>query len=167
MSPMSTAEIVPMRWWHLTEVAELETRLFPVDAWPVEAFWSELAQAGSRYYLVVEVDGRVRGYAGLLAVEGGPDADVLTLGIDPREQGHGWGARLLGELLGEAGRRRCVNVLLEVRGTNAPALALYERHGFRRLAVRRKYYADGDDAIVMRRRSGAQDKEADRDGRGW
>ncbi|MQA05796.1 MAG: ribosomal-protein-alanine N-acetyltransferase [Streptosporangiales bacterium] len=144
-----------MRWWHIEQAAALEERLFVADAWPVEAFWSELAQADSRHYLVVEDAGEVRGYAGLLAVDGGPDADVLTLAVHPDEQGHGWGTRLLRSLLDEAHRRRCANVLLEVRGDNAPALALYERHGFERISVRRGYYADGDDAIVMRRRAGA------------
>ena len=42
--------------------------------------------------------------------------------------------------------------MLEVRADNAPALALYERNGFERLALRRGYYGPGADAVVMRRR---------------
>lgn len=143
--------VAPMRWWHVEAVAALENRLFAADAWSAEAFWAELAQAESRYYLVAEREDQVRGYGGLLAVPGGPDADVMTLAVDPADQGHGWGARLLGELLAEAKRRRCGTVFLDVKADNAAALRLYERHGFERVSVRRRYYADGDDAVVMRR----------------
>lgn len=151
--------ITPMRWWHVAAAAALETRLFGADAWPVEAFWSELAHCDSRYYVVVERDDRVLGYAGLLAVTGGPDADVLTLAVDPAEQRRGWGDRLMQCLLAEARRRRCTNVLLEVRAGNAAAVALYEGHGFERVGVRRRYYADGDDALVMRRRAQGERRE--------
>jgi [ribosomal protein S18]-alanine N-acetyltransferase len=140
----------PMRWWDIAPVAELETALFPRDAWSAESFWSELARYDSRHYVVAEREGRVIGYAGLAAAAG--EADVLTLAVDAGEQGHGVGRRLLRELLAEADRRGCTDVLLEVRGGNEPALALYERHGFERIGVRRRYYPDGEDAIVMRRR---------------
>lgn len=148
---MSSVE--PMRWWHIDAAAALETRLFGGDAWPAEAFWSELAQEDSRYYVVVERDGALVAYAGLLAVPGGPDADVMTLAVDPSAQGHGLGGLVLRDLLAEAARRGCASVFLEVRAGNESALALYRRHGFERVSVRRRYYADGDDALVMRRRN--------------
>jgi ribosomal-protein-alanine N-acetyltransferase len=140
----------PMRWWDIAPVAELETTLFPGDAWSAESFWSELAQYDSRHYVVAERDGKVVGFAGLAAAAG--EADVLTLAVAVEERGHGVGRRLLRELLAEADRRGCADVLLEVRSGNVPALALYERHGFERIGVRRRYYPDGEDAIVMRRR---------------
>ncbi|HEX6446327.1 MAG TPA: ribosomal protein S18-alanine N-acetyltransferase [Streptosporangiales bacterium] len=143
-----------MRWWDVAPVAELESALFPTDAWSAEAFWSELAQYDSRHYVVAELDGTVIGYAGLAAAAG--EADVLTLAVDAGLQGHGVGRLLLRELLAEAARRGCTDVLLEVRGGNEPALALYERHGFERIGVRRRYYSDGEDAIVMRRRKVGQ-----------
>lgn len=142
----------PMRWWDIEAVAALERRLFPDDAWSLESFWAELARNESRYYVVIERDGAVMAYGGLLAVPGGPDADVLTVAVDPAERGRGRGAAVLGELLAEADRRGCVDVHLEVREGNTAALSLYARHGFVYAGVRRRYYANGDDAIVMRRR---------------
>lgn len=140
-----------MRWWDIEAVAALERRLFPDDAWSPESFWAELARDESRYYVVVEHGGAVVAYGGLLAVPGGPDADVLTVAVDPAEHGRGLGGAVLGDLLTEADRRRCVDVHLEVREGNTAALSLYARHGFERAGVRRRYYANGDDAIVMRR----------------
>lgn len=140
----------PMRWWDVETAARLERRLFAADAWSAEAFWSELAQLDSRYYLVAVRDERVVGYGGLAAAGG--EADVMTVAVDPDEQGRGTGRQLLAGLLAEADRRDCGDVHLEVRGGNAPAIALYERYGFARVGVRRGYYADGADALVMRRR---------------
>lgn len=140
----------PMRWWDVAPAAAMEKALFPQDAWSAESFWSELARYDSRHYVVAERHGALVGYAGLAAAAG--EADVLTVAVDAAEQGRGVGRRLLRELLAEADRRGCADVLLEVRGGNGPAVALYERHGFERVGVRRRYYADGEDAIVMRRR---------------
>jgi ribosomal-protein-alanine N-acetyltransferase len=50
----------------------------------------------------------------------------------------------------EAGRRGAGALFLEVAGANAAARALYARMGFRDVGRRRRYYADGTDALVMR-----------------
>ena len=49
-------------------VHELERRLFPVDAWPLQMFVAELAQAETRRYLVAELPGEIVGYAGLMCI---------------------------------------------------------------------------------------------------
>ena len=141
----------PMRWWDLEAVHALETALFP-DPWSVETFWSELAGVPeSRTFLVAEVGGAVVGYAGLAVAA--HQADVQTIAVAPSSQGRGVGGRLLQALVDEAVSRGAYELLLEVRADNAPALALYARHGFERIAVRRGYYPPGGtDAVVMRRR---------------
>lgn len=147
------AELRPMRWWDITAVGTIERVLFP-DAWSDEAFWSELAGVpDTRHYVVAELGGLVVGYAGLFATR--HQADVQTLAVAPGHQGTGLGARLLQVLLEEAIRRGCAEVLLEVRADNAAARALYARHGFEQISVRRGYYhPDATDALVLRRRLG-------------
>ncbi|RJK93488.1 ribosomal protein S18-alanine N-acetyltransferase [Vallicoccus soli] len=140
----------PLRWWDVERVLPLERLLFPDDPWSAELFWSELGQGATRHYVLAERAGEVVGYAGLAAPAG--DGDVQTLAVAPAAQGRGVGGLLLRELLREAGARGCAAVLLEVRADNRPALALYARHGFERVGVRRGYYAGGVDAVVMRRR---------------
>jgi ribosomal-protein-alanine N-acetyltransferase len=141
-----------MRWWDLEAVQALDAALFGPTAWTPQTFWSELAAGPSRWYVVAEDEhGALAGYAGLLA--GGSEADVQTIGVAPAAQGRGLGTRLLRVLTAEAARRGATSLLLEVRADNAPAIALYTREGFERLAVRRGYYQPGDiDAWVMRRR---------------
>ncbi len=138
-----------MRWWDVPVVHALEARLFDPDQWSPEVFWSELA--AGRSYVVAELDGRVVGYAGLAVA--GSDADVQTVAVSPDAQGRGLGRLLLDALVAEAARHGATSVLLEVRADNPAAIALYERTGFERIAVRRRYYQPGDiDAHVMRLR---------------
>ena len=126
----------------------LERRLFPVDAWPLQMFHDELAQAETRHYLVAEVAGEIVGYAGLMCIE--PIADVQTIAVVPEYEGRGIGSALLRELISEGRRRGAADLLLEVRADNPRAQQLYRRFGFEQIHVRRKYYRDGVDALIMR-----------------
>ena len=142
-------KLVPMRWWHIDQVHELEQQLFPVDAWSKEQFWSELAQPTRRYVVAIE-GGSVLGYYGLFALA--PQSDVQTIAVSPEAQGRGLGAQLLNSLIEEALAQGCEQVMLEVRSDNAAALALYARCEFEALNVRADYYAPGVDAVVMRQK---------------
>lgn len=136
-----------MRWWDVPEAVAIEADVLAYDPWTAEQFWSELAGAGKWYVVAADGD-EVVGFVGL-AMAGG-DADVQTLAVRRDRHGTGVGARLLAALLDEAARRRCTRVFLEVRADNDAAMVLYERNGFERIDIRRGYYADGSDAIVMR-----------------
>ncbi|CCG05069.1 (SSU ribosomal protein S18P)-alanine acetyltransferase [Blastococcus saxobsidens DD2] len=133
----------------LPRVMELEEELFAPDTWTAAMYREELAQSGTRHYLVAEDDGVVVGYAGLIAYD--EEAHVATIGVAGARQGEGIGARLLDALLAEADRRSPV-VLLEVRADNEPAQGLYRRRGFTEIGRRPRYYQpSGTDAVVMKR----------------
>lgn len=129
-------------------VDALEQRLFPGDAWPLHMFLSELSQPETRRYLVAESGGDIVGYAGLMCIE--PVADVQTIAVVPEFEGRGIGSALLTRLIGEARLRGAADVLLEVRADNPRAQQLYVRFGFEQIHVRRRYYRDGVDALIMR-----------------
>ena len=145
-----------MRWWDVEAVQALDAQLFGPAAWTPAMFWSELAAGPTRWYVVAESigpdgAGGLAGYAGLLVP--GPEADVQTIAVAPSAQGRGVGTRLLRALTERAVRSGARSLLLEVRADNARAIALYEREGFERISVRRRYYQPGDvDAWIMRRR---------------
>lgn len=151
-APQAGVRLRPMRWWDVAVLLPLERELFGSTAWSAETFWSELAQAADRRYLVAEDAGGVLlGYAGLRL--GGGEADVQTLAVAPAAQRRGIGGLLLRGLLERAARAGVGSVLLEVRAGNEAAIALYAGHGFERIAVRRGYYQpDGGDAVIMRLR---------------
>jgi [ribosomal protein S18]-alanine N-acetyltransferase len=134
-------------------IMALERELFPEDAWTPEMFAAEFAQPASRrLYLVAEEGKALIGYGGMMFT-GGPQADVVTLAVDPAHWGAGIGTALLTALVDEAEKRGCAEVLLEVREDNPRARRLYLRHGFTEVGIRRGYYQPaGVDAVVMRKR---------------
>lgn len=148
--------IYPMTDADIGRCADLEQLLFPEDdPWQPSAFRSELAGAHNRYIIARNETGVLVGYAGiaLLGNDLEPEAEVHTIGVDPGYHRGGIGAVLLQALLDEAGKRGGP-VFLEVRTDNVPAIALYEKHGFHIIGVRKRYYQpSGADAYTMRRPS--------------
>jgi len=171
--------IEPMVPADIARCVELEKLLFPQDdPWPDVAFRSELAGAHNRYLVARLVapggpgggslrnhggaseaassgtaSGRMVGYGGiaLLGNLEHPEAEVHTIGVDPHCHRGGIGTLLLRALLTEAGKRGGP-VFLEVRTDNTPAIALYEKHGFHIIGLRKRYYQpSGADAFTMRR----------------
>jgi len=147
----------PMVPEDLADIMALEHKLFPDDPWSAEMFAEEVTQPpGSRLYLTAEADvGATRvtaGYAGMMFVPGGVQADVLTIAVAPAYWGRGIGSALLSALIQAARNRGCTEVFLEVREDNQRARGLYLRRGFEEIGVRRGYYQpSGTDAIVMRK----------------
>jgi ribosomal-protein-alanine acetyltransferase len=134
----------------LDAIMTLERASFPTDAWSDAMMREELASRHSRY-LVLEEAGRLIGYGGVRAVQGGSDADIQTIALAAGARGRGRGRGLLRSLLNEAGERGAREVFLEVRADNPIAQALYVSEGFAEIARRPHYYQpDGVDAIVMR-----------------
>jgi len=153
----------PMLPADLASVLALEHELFPDDPWSAQMFAEEVAQPlSARLYLVAEADDApgpvaaaghgVAGYAGMMFIPGGVQADVLTIAVARAYWGRGIGSALLGALLQAAVGRGCTEVFLEVREDNQRARGLYLRRGFEEIGVRRGYYQpSGVDAIVMRK----------------
>jgi ribosomal-protein-alanine N-acetyltransferase len=133
-------------------IMALEQELFPEDAWTKEMFAGEFAQPPSRrLYLVAEEENTLIGYGGMMFT-GGPQADVVTLAVDPAHWGRGAGTALLRALIDAADVRGCAEVLLEVREDNPRARRLYQRNGFTEVGIRRGYYQpSGVDAVVMQK----------------
>jgi [ribosomal protein S18]-alanine N-acetyltransferase len=79
------------------------------------------------------------------------EAEVHTIAVDPDHRRRGVGGVLLAGLLEALAAREVATVHLEVRADNDAALALYAAHGFVRVGLRPAYYADGTDALLLRR----------------
>lgn len=140
----------PLAAADLDQLDRLERQLFDAAAWSRASFEEELVASG-RWYLGVErvADGALVGYAGLWF--DGYDTQVMTIAVDAAHQGHGLGRRLLEALIEHAREVGALQVLLEVRVDNAPAIHLYESAGFQMLGRRRAYYQPGNiDAFTMR-----------------
>ena len=146
--PSQDLVIVPMRRAHIRKIMPIEQQVCP-RPWTAQVFVEELEQArvGKRHYLVGTIGDELVGYGGLLYVEN--DAHVTNLAVHPMWRSRGIATELLLDLAWEANRRGCEAMTLEVRHTNVAAQQLYRRFGFVPAGVRKKYYENRDDAIVM------------------
>ncbi len=145
------AELADVQTMH-----RMETTLFPADAWHIDMFLEELTHPTRTYYMLElpgenpesgEGDWRAIGYCGTMVVA--DTADVQTIGVLPEYEGHGFGRAMLEQMHERAREQGAERILLEVRADNPRAQRLYERNGYRAIHVRRRYYDDGTDAIIM------------------
>lgn len=138
--------IVPMTAARLPQVAALEQVCFPADPWSENLFRAALENPGAAV-LLAEEDGAVLGYAVLSAVL--DEGNLDNIAVAPEYRRRGVADALLGALTGFG--RECLALLtLEVRASNAPAIALYEKHGFLPVGRRRNYYSGPrEDAVLM------------------
>lgn len=90
----------------------------------------------------------IYGFAGMWVML--DEAHVTTIGVAPEHRGRSLGEFLFLTMIEEAIRRRARWVTLEVRVSNSSAQALYEKYGFTRQGLRKRYYSDnGEDAHIM------------------
>lgn len=142
-----------MRRADLATVASIEARIFPFP-WSLGNFADSLAAGYDGWVFEASAPPlEMLGYAILMWL---PDeVHLLNLSVDAPLQGRGLGAGMLDWLLADAAGRGAASMMLEVRPSNTPALRLYERMGFRRVGLRRRYYpahaGTREDAIVMSR----------------
>ena len=107
----------------------------------------ELPRADRTWWRAVLPDGATVGYAGGLIVGG--DVQVLKVAVDPDHRRAGIARQLLARVLEDARNLGAATASLEVRASNAPAIAFYEAHGFCSLGQRPHYYSDGEDALIL------------------
>ena len=144
------SQIRPMRHEDLPHVSDIERRSYDFP-WSHGVF-RDCLLAGYQC-IVLEVDSEVSGY-GILSVAAG-EAHILNLCIEPEYRSHGYGERLLDEMLLRARTASVREIFLEVRPSNENALALYKKKGFHQVANRPAYYQarEGrEDAAVLRKK---------------
>jgi len=110
----------------------------------------------TRYFLVAtdEQDQNV-GYAAVLVVAPGVEADVLTVAVLPDFTRQGIASHFMQELEKWSLSKQAPAMMLEVGVGNISAIALYEKLGYQNISTRKGYYGPGLDAFVMRKELGA------------
>jgi ribosomal-protein-alanine N-acetyltransferase len=76
---------------------------------------------------------------------------VITLDVLPNYRRLGVASALVGEVEGRLAREQVRQVWLETATDNEPAIAFWQKHGYRKRGVRKEYYPDGRDAYTMRK----------------
>ncbi len=136
----------PMILADLERVVAIEKQSMP-SPWSRELFEEELKRTQANYF-VIEEGGSLAGYIGYW--EAPEEAHIITLAIAPLFRNQGLGKRMMDHFLSFAARKGARLATLEVREGNEAGRRLYEKCGFRMVAIRKKYYSDNlEDAVVM------------------
>jgi len=175
MVAVARYEIRPMAEADIHQVVEVERESFP-SSWPRTAYRRELANRLARYIVVFDRSHQppaatpsrrrrlldlfrrndepapttdyIVGYVGVwLLVD---EAHIVAIAVREAYRRQGLGELLLAEALELALANRQEAVTLEVRRSNVGAQTLYEKYGFLKVGVRRRYYSDNhEDAVIM------------------
>jgi ribosomal-protein-alanine N-acetyltransferase len=130
----------------LDAIEELEGHAFPAP-WPRSVFEAELARSDAHIAIARDERAQLVAFCNYRLAEG--ELSIHAIATHPDHRARGIAGRVLAHVLDHARATACTTAHLEVRRSNAPAIALYTRAGFRTVRVRARYYRDGEDAIVM------------------
>ena len=131
----------------IDQIAALESVCFS-DPWTKEMLLKSFVSP-IFYSVLIEEQGEIWGYACETVMF--EDAEIAIVAVAPKHRKKGLGKLLMERLENIAISRGAEQTFLEVRKSNAAALALYEEFGFEKIRTRERYYADGEDAFVMRK----------------
>jgi ribosomal-protein-alanine N-acetyltransferase len=142
--PAAAIEVRRLTYADLPEVVAIERRAF-TSPWSLAMFVLELSKP-SGICLAAVVNHELVGY--LICSRYDTVWHVMNVAVDPTQRRRGIATALISRVLARV--EPDAQLTLEVRRSNAGAITLYERFGFRSAGVRRRYYQDnGEDAIVM------------------
>ncbi|MEM4408548.1 MAG: ribosomal protein S18-alanine N-acetyltransferase [Candidatus Caldarchaeum sp.] len=146
MELASEVSIEPMRPEDIDEVVSIEELCFPTP-WPRGIFESEVRSSKS-LNLVARIGGSMCGY--IISWKVYDEIHILNVAVHPDFRRMGIGTRLITTCIDYFMKKGAKHALLEVRVSNEAAQRLYEKLGFRRIGIRKRYYTDNnEDAIVM------------------
>ena len=138
-------EIVRMNESHVSAVVELERQNFS-EPWPDIAVRGELTNKLALWLVALE-GGEVVGYVGSQTVL--QEADMMNIAVADSHRRRGIAKMLVEELIRQLD---AYQLTLEVRASNAPAIALNEALGFRQVGLRKNYYRKPkEDALILRK----------------
>ncbi|SMP51759.1 ribosomal protein S18-alanine N-acetyltransferase [Fibrobacter sp. UWB10] len=113
-----------------------------------ERQYEQEIKAPYTYAVVYENEGAIEGYAVFHLL--GADSELLSIAVSETAQRKGIGTQLLHAGLSQLDLDKSDCCFLEVRENNIKARNFYEKHGFNLFGIRKKYYADGENAALYR-----------------
>ena len=131
----------------LSLIHQIEKRVFS-DSWTKELIKQELIKSSNALIIISEINGKVMGYFFSHIFK--DEVHILNIAIDIPFQHQGLGKQLLDKIMKKYLKE--ADVFLEVKRTNFPAINLYLAFGFEEIDIRRGYYTDGQDAVIMSRK---------------
>ena len=97
-------------------------------------------------HFVYEIDNEIVGF--ISSYFDGEIIEVLNFCVDTMYQSKGYGNKLLNDFFNQFD---ALSSILEVRSSNARAIHVYEKNGFKTIRIRKAYYSNGEDALFMQK----------------
>ena len=141
-------QLIPMDSRHVAQVAALEKQCFS-EPWSENSVASELSNPLSAWLVAMDGDA-LAGYVGSQSVMG--ESDMMNIAVDAHYRRQGIAQALVEALVAQLKEKGNHSLTLEVRISNAPAIALYEKLGFAQVGRRPNYYRNPkEDALILRK----------------
>lgn len=137
--------IRPMTLSDFASIESVLTSQFD-DFWTTSILKQELQNPNSRYFVAIQ-DDSVLGFAGIWKSVDEYHITNIVVRKDLRKKGIG--SQLLEKLIEVAKSEKVTSLTLEVNTNNLSAKKLYKKYGFQILGIRKKYYHQTDDALIM------------------
>ena len=116
------------------------------DFWNINTFKQELLNPNSKY-IMAKINNKIVGFAGIW--KSVDDIHITNIVTAKNFRKQNIGSKMLSSLIQLAkSEKNITSITLEVNSTNIPAQKLYEKFGFKRVGLRKKYYNNTDDAII-------------------
>ncbi|PMQ01771.1 MAG: ribosomal-protein-alanine N-acetyltransferase [Dictyoglomus sp. NZ13-RE01] len=146
MEVKKNIEIRPMELKDIDDVYEIN-RLSFSSPWSKESFERELISNKIAHYFVALLDEKIVGYIGIWQIF--QEAQITAIAVHPDYRRMGIGEALLDYIINLCEQNYIKEIILEVRVSNTIAQNLYYKKGFKKVGIRKWYYKDGEDALVM------------------
>lgn len=131
---------------YVEDIAQLETDLMGSDAWGVNKINSDIKEP-NRSWWTASKNGKIIAYAGSMLA--GNEMEILKVACAKKHQKNKIATKLLSYIANDMRDLGATSTVLEVRASNDAAIKFYKNLNFKKSAVRKKYYSDGEDAIIM------------------
>ncbi|MBN1385091.1 MAG: ribosomal protein S18-alanine N-acetyltransferase [Elusimicrobia bacterium] len=142
---INNLHIRKLQFKDIDTIVNIEKDSYP-DPWSRKMFERGLRLDFSHFF-VGEVVSEIASYAELWHIMDEVHLTNITVAKDYRKQG--LGTKMLRHVISFSKSLKIKRIFLEVRETNLPAIILYKKFGFNKIGIRKKYYSNSDDAVIM------------------
>jgi len=127
----------------LPAILEIERASFP-DPWSIDSFRSSVNNAS--FKCLGAFNPHLNGY--IISIFAVGELHILNIAVAPDFRRQGLAGKLIDALINNY-RSQLFYVYLEVRISNTTAIEFYRKRGFVEVGLRKKYYPNGEDALLM------------------
>ena len=132
----------------IEKVIEIESEAYGEHHWSKSSFYDEMQNNLAKYYVAKTDNGELVGYAGTWHII--DEGHVTTIAVKKSHLRQHIGEAIIIKILEDCYEAKIKYLTLEVRVSNMPAIALYQKYGFNSLGTRKGYYQDNnEDALIM------------------